>query len=189
MANTSSVYVAKKAATLSNPITTASVFLQSDNSSYAAFCGIPGAFAVGTSSLDGKAIHLRASGNVLGGSGGTSTFTPQIWYAAAARTAIAVASGTAVAGAASTALSATTNYPWMLDVTLHWSYASGLMGGAYWQSVAIASGLTTDTIVTNNALSSVDLSANGVGFIASALMGTSRTGCVVTLSEFILEVL
>jgi hypothetical protein len=63
------------------------------------------------------------------------------------------------------------------------------MGGYYDQYVGIASGLTTQTITISNFLSAVDLSIPTNGFIATALMGTSRAGCVVTLNEFILEVL
>lgn len=189
MAKGSSVYIAKKATTLSNPTGTAVVFTQSDSASWASYCALPEAVVSGTSGLDGKCIYLRASGNVVVGTGGTSTFTPQIWWTANARTTTAVTSATAVAGAASTALSASTNYPWFLETTLVWSQASALLGGYYDQYVGIASGLTTPAITTGNVLSTIDLSVNTNGFICSGLMGTSRTGTVITLSEFILEVL
>lgn len=190
MANTNTTYVAAKAATLANPITTAAVFVQSANSALSSFVGLPQtAGSIGLSLVDGKTLYMRMSGNILTGSGGTATFTPQIWFSANARTTTAVTSATAVAGAASTALAATTNYPWFLETTLCWSYSSLVLGGYYSQYVGIASGLTTQAITTSNFLSSVDLSSPTNGFLASALMGTSRTGCVVTLSEFMLEVL
>jgi hypothetical protein len=190
MGNSSSTYIAKKAATLANPITTAAVFTQTDNALWSAFVSAaPTAGSSGVSLIDGKAIYLRASGNILTGTGGTATFTPQIWFSANVRTTVVVTAATAVAGAASTALAATTNYPWFLETTLVWSFPSLVLGGYYSQYVGIASGLTTQTITTANFLSAVDLSVTTNGFFASALMGTSRTGCVVTMNEFILEVL
>lgn len=189
MARGSSVYTAKKATTLSNPTGTAAVFTQSDSASWSAFVGLPStAFASGTSGLDGKVFYLRMSGLVLTGSGGTATFTPQIWFTTLARTTVAVTSATAVAGTASTALSATTTYPWFLEAEIVYSQTATSFGGYYNQFVGIASGLTTQTITTANVITG-DLSVATSGFIASALMGTSRSGCVVTLSEFVAEVL
>lgn len=188
MGNSSSSYIAKKAATLSNPITTAAVFVQSDSSSLSAFVSAaPTAGSSGVSLIDGKVIYLRMSGTVVVGAS-SSTFTPQIWLSKNARTTVAVTNATAVAGAASTSLAGGT-YPFFLETELVWSFASLKLGGYYTQYVGIASGLTTQAITTGNVLTAVDLSVPTTGFLASGLMGTTQVGTVVTLSEFILEVM
>ena len=185
MANASNCYVAKKASTLTNPITTAQVFTQTDSALLSAFVAVPGAFAVGTSLIDGKCIYMRMSGTIV--MGASATFTPQIWWTKNARTTVAVTSATAVAGAASTAIAAT--HPWFLETELVWSYASLKLGGYYSQYVGIASGLITQAITTANVLTAVDLSTATSGFIPTALIGTGNAATVVTLSEFVLEVM
>lgn len=194
MPNSTSVYIAKKAAALSNPLTNPSVFLQSDNSSWAAFVAIQSAVAVaGTSLIDGVPFRLRASGRVVVGSGGTSTFTPGLYYiSASVRTTVASpASGTQIAGTASTALSASTTYPWMIEATCIWDSVSETIGGWYTQTVGIAAGVTTQAILINNtqASTALDSTPGGAGFQATALFGTSRTGNSAVLSTFTAEVL
>lgn len=190
MANAGTVYLAKKAATIGNVGATATFFLQSENSSLAAFVGLPfTAGSVGLSSVDGKCIYVRASGNVLVG-GTATTVTPIIYYSANARTQITVTGATAVAGAASPSLTGTaTSYPWFVETKLVWSYSSQLLGGYYSEYFGIASGLTTQAITTGNVLTAVDLSAAAGGFVVSIQNATSSVGQVMTLSEFVLEVL
>lgn len=187
MASASSIYVAKKASTLANP-STAAVFLQSDNSSLAAFVAIPRAGTSTSSVVDGAPFYVRASGTVVIGSAGTSTFLPGLYYSAGARTQITIVSGNLVAGVASTALSASTTYPWFVEYTGIWDSTSQALGGYYDQYVAIASGTTTQA-VTINLLGTVNLATDGAGFVCGCTMGTSRTGTVVTLKSFVLEVL
>lgn len=188
MGAASSIYIAKRASTLSNP-STAAVFTQADNSSLAAFVAIPRSGTGGTSSrVDGSPFYVRASGIVTIGSAGTSTFLPGLYYSAGARTQITIVAGNLVAGVASTALTASGTFPWFVEYTGIWDSTSGALGGYYDQYVAIASGTTTQA-VTINLLSSVDLRTDGAGFVCGCTMGTSRTGTVVTLREFVLEVM
>lgn len=187
MASASSIYVAKKASTLADP-STAAIFLQSDNSALAAFVALPRAAQSTTSLVDGAPFYVRASGTITIGSAGTSTFLPGLYYSAAARTQITVVSGNLVAGTASTALTASGKFPWFVEYVGVWDSTSKALGGYYDQYVAIASGTTTQA-VTINLLSSIDLTTDGAGFVCGCTMGTSRAGTVVTLKQFILEVI
>lgn len=192
MANNTSTYVAKKAAALTGLVgAAASLFVQSDNALWAAFCGVPGIEVAGTSALDGRAFYLRASGKITTGSGGTSTFLPGIYYVASNARTTVTAPTVLVAGVASTALAATTSYPWLVEATCIWDSTSQVLTGYYDQIVGIASGLTTQAINISNFISSVALDSTtaGQGFQCAITMGTTRTGCTVSLSEFILEVL
>lgn len=187
MGQASDVYIAKRASTLANP-STAAVFLQADNSALAAFVALPRAASSTASRVDGSPFYVRASGTVTIGSAGTSTFLPGLYYSAGARTQITIVAGNLVAGVASTALTASTTFPWFVEYTGIWDSTSKALGGYYDQYVAIASGTTTQA-VTINLLGSVDLTTDGAGFVCGCTMGTSRTGTVVTLKEFVLEVM
>ena len=187
MASSDTPYIAKRASTLADPAT-AAVFKQADNSALAAFVAVPRAAGTSLSLLDGVQFKVRASGLVTIGSAGTSTFLPGIYYSAAARTQITIVAGNLGAGVASTALTASGTFPWFTEYVGIWESTVGAMGGRYEQYVAIASGYTVP-VVTINLLSAVNLSTDGAGFVCGCTMGTSRTGTVVTLKSFTLEVM
>jgi hypothetical protein len=187
MSSAGNTYYAKRASTLADPAT-AAVFKQADNSALAAFVALPRAAQSNTSVVDGVPFYVRASGLVTIGSAGTSTFLPGLYYSAAARTQITIVAGNLVAGVASTALTASGTFPWVVEFTGIWESTVGAMGGYYDQYVAIASGTTTQA-VTINLLASINLATDGAGFVCGCTMGTSRTGTVVTLKSFALEVL
>ncbi len=180
-------YEAKRASTLADP-NTAAVFKQADNSALAAFVAVPRSAQSNSSVVDGRPFKVRASGLVTIGSAGTSTFLPGIYYSAAARTQITIVAGNLVAGVLSTALTASGTFPWWTEYIGMWESTVGAMGGRYEQYVAIASGYTVP-VVTINLLASVNLTTDGAGFVCGCTMGTSRTGTVVTLKSFTLEVL
>lgn len=189
MASAISTYVAKRASNMLAPASgTATMFTQADSASLAPFVAVPRAASSTTSLLDGATVYIRASGTVFNGSGGTSTFLPGIYYSAAARTQITAVSGNLVAGSASTALAASTTYPWFCETTLTWDSTSLVLGGYYDQYVGIASGLVTQAVVIN-LLSAVNLATDGAGFVCGITMGTQRTGTIIALKQFILEVM
>jgi hypothetical protein len=184
----STVYTAKKAATLTNPITNDSIFLQSENSAFAAFVSAyQGALVGGSSNLDGSSIYIRASGKVTTGT--SSTLIVTLYYSAAAKTAITY-NGTGVTATASTFTSAayaTTSGNWMLETTLVWDYTSKTMGGYFVSTCGPTPVIAGPTVVT--ALTTVDLSLPGCGFALGAHFGSTNASNVATLSQFTLEVM
>lgn len=189
MSSAGNMYIAKRASNLSAPASgTATMFTQADNSALAPFVAVPRAPQSTNSLVDGGMIYISASGIVTNGTGGTSTFLPGLYYSAAARTQITAVSGNLVAGTASTALAASTSYPWFVEATLTWDSTSKVLGGYYDQYVGIASGLTTQAVVIN-LLSTIDLSTDGAGFVCGITMGTQRTGTIISMKRFVMEVL
>lgn len=188
MAGNDAVYVAKRAATLTNPLTNDSIFVQADNSNLAAFVAIPGDFVSGTSRLDGKMVYVRASGKVT--TGASSTLIGTIYYSSAARTSITY-NGTGVSSTGATFTSnsfATTSGNWYIEAKFIWDATSKILGGGFdAYSSASTAAVVADTALT--AISSVDLTIPGPGFICGVHFGTTSTSNVATLSEFILEVM
>jgi hypothetical protein len=188
MARGSSVYVAKKAATIVNALTNDSIFLQSDNSAFASFVSAyQGALVGGSSNLDGGSIFIRASGKVTTGT--SSTLIVTLYYSAAAKTAITY-NGTGVTATAATFTSATyatAKGNWMLETTLVWDYTSLTMGGYFVSTSGPTPAIAGPTVVT--ALTAVDLSLPGCGFALGAHFGSTNAGNIATLSQFSLEVL
>jgi len=188
MARGSSVYVAKKAATIVNALTNDSIFLQSENSAFAAFVSsYQGALAGGSSSLDGSSIYIRASGKVT--TGASSTLIVTLYYSAAAKTAITY-NGTGVTALGSTFTSsayATTTGNWMLETVMVWDYTSLKMNGYF-----ISTSGPTPTIAGPSAVAqqtAIDWSLPGCGFVLGSHFGTTGAANVVTLSQFTLEVM
>lgn len=188
MARGSTVYTAKKAAALTNPLTNDSIFLQTDNSAFAAFVSAyQGALAGGSSNLDGGSIFIRASGKVTTGT--SSTLIVTLYYSAAAKTAITF-NGTGVTATASTFTSAayaTTSGNWMLESTFVWDYTSLKMNGYFVSTSGPTPVIAGPTVIAQ--LTAVDLSLPGCGFALGAHFGSTNASNVVTLSNFTLEVL
>jgi len=187
MGNANTVYTAKRAATLANPVTNDSIFLQADNSAFASFVSAYQSGLVGgTSAIDGKLIKVRASGKVT--TGASSTLIATLYYSAAAKTAITY-NGTGVTATAATFTSAayaTTTGNWLLEADFVWDYTSLKMNGRFRAISGPTPVVVADTVVAQ--LTSVDLSLPGAGFVCGVHFGTSNASNVATLSEFVLEV-
>jgi hypothetical protein len=188
MGNSTTVYTAKKAATIVNALTNDNIFLQSENSSAAAYVSAyMGGLVGGTSSLDGRIIRVRASGKVTTGT--SSTLIATLYYSAAVKGAITY-NGTGVTATAATFTSAayaTTSGNWLLEADFVWDYTSLKMNGRFRAISGPTPVVVGDTVVAQ--LTSVDLSLPGAGFACGAHFGSSNAGNIATLSEFILEVL
>jgi len=188
MARGSSAYVAKRAATIVNALTNDNIFLQFDNSAFAAFVSAyQGGEGPGVSLLDGSSIYVRASGKVTTGT--SSTLLVTLYYSAAAKTAITY-NGTGVTATASTFTSAayaTASGNWMLETTLVWDYTSLKMGGYFVSTSGPTPVIAGPTVVTT--LTAVDLSLPGAGFVLGAHFGSTNAGNIATLSQFTLEVM
>ena len=186
MANAETAYLAKRAATLVNPSTNDQIFLQADNSALSAFVAIPGDFVSGTSRLDGKCIYVRASGKATVAA--NSTVISTIYYSPTARTSITFnGTGVATTGAVQTTGTVTASVNWFIEYTAIWDITTKIMGG-YWDSFSSLTPTFTTTAIATN-VTAVDLSVSGPGFICGAHLGTPNAASVVTMSEFVLEVL
>lgn len=187
MASGRSVYPAKRAATITNALTNDSIFLQSENSAFASFVSAAqSAGGPGVSLLDGKSIQVRATGKVV--TGASSTLIVTFYYSAAAKTAITY-NGTGITATAATFTSAayaTTNGNWLLEADFVWDYTSLKLNGRFRAISGPTPVVVADTVVTQ--LTAVDLSLPGAGFVCGAHFGTTSATNVVTLSEFVLEV-
>jgi hypothetical protein len=187
MARGSTVYTAKKAATIVNALTNDNIFLQSDNSAFAAFVSAyQGGGAPGLSLLDGGMIQVRAAGKVT--TSASSTLIVTLYYSAAAQTAI-LFNGTGVTATAATFTSAayaTTTGNWLLEADFIWDYTSKKMNGRFRAISGPTPVVVADTVVAQ--LTAVDLSLPGCGFACGAHFGTTGAGNIATLSNFTLEV-
>lgn len=187
MAGNDAVYVAKRAATLTNPLTNDSIFVQADSSTLAAFVAIPGDFVSGTSRLDGKMVYVRASGKVTTGT--SSTLIGTLYYSPTARTSITY-NGTGVSSTGVTFTSAafaTTSGNWYMEARFIWDVTSKILGGTFNVFSSATPSITAETV--NTAVTSVDLTIPGGGFICGAHFGSTNASNVVSMSEFILEVM
>lgn len=171
MANANTVYLAKRASTLANP-TSASVFVQADNSANPAIVYIPG-----DSRLQGRLIKVRASGKAI--SGTTSNFKATIQYGTSAT----AGSNTDVAALTNRSYVSTTG-EWWIEAFFSWDSVSQKLNGKF-----NGSNLNTaDADAVTTQATSVDLSVSGLGFVVSALFGTSNAANIATLSELSLGV-
>jgi len=188
MASGRSVYVAKKAAALTNPITNDSIFLQTDSSSLSAFVSAyQEGMVSGQSGLDGKAFYVRATGKVTTGT--SSTLIVTLYYSPTARTSITF-NGTGVSTTGATLTSgaiATASGNWMIEATFLWDFKSQQLNG-YFDTLSSPTPTLAAPAVTTQ-LTTIDLSVPGPGFIVGAHFGSTNASNVVTLSEFILEVM
>jgi hypothetical protein len=184
-----SVYTAKRAATLTNPITNDSIFLSADNSAYSAFVSpMLVAASSGVSALEGVPFYLRASGKVT--TSVSSTLIVTVYFGTAARTNITYnATGvTALTGALTTGSYATASGNWWMYYELLWDFKSLLLGGSYRTfNQNSTPAVVAETIIT--AQTAVDLTIPGCGFIVGAHFGSTGAGNIATLSNFELGVL
>jgi hypothetical protein len=175
MANATTSYKAKKAATLSNP-TSASTFVTSDNSSNAAVVYFP-VVATGTQQA---AFRFRARGRAT--TVGSHNVTPKVSYGVSAT----AGSNTIIAAASARAV-ATTTAGWAIEGTLFWDSTSKILTGVFW--ALNGSTATLDALAALTAtVSSVDLTASGLGLSVECTIATGG-GDSGFLDELALEVI
>ncbi len=184
MASGIAFYRAKRAPALSNP-TSASVFVQNDNSAKAAYVQIKPDIASSTN------LRFFVSARGRATTGTTSNFLAKIQFNS---NVLATASGTTpiTAGNNTDFLSltnrsyATITRPWYIDLEVVWDSTSQRLSGQ-------ANGLNAETIETANAaitaLTSIDLTTGTCGFVVAALFGTSNASNSATLDDFYIEVM
>jgi len=184
MASGIAFYRAKRAPALANP-TSASVFVQNDNSAKAAYVQIKPDIASSTN------LRFFVSARGRATTGTTSNFLAKIQFNS---NVIATASGTTpiTAGNNTDFLSltnrsyATITRPWYIDLEVVWDSTSQRLTGQ-------ANGLNAETIETANAsitaLTGIDLTTGTCGFVVAAIFGTSNASNSATLDDFYIEVM
>lgn len=187
MGNTNSVYVAKRASSLANPITTQVTFKQADNSSYAAFARFP--ITAEGSNFTSALFRIRARGRAT--TGGSLTFKAAIQLATdvsnpAGWTSAATSTNNTDLIALSARTIATATRSWYIDALVTWDSTSQRLTGQ-------ANGLNSETIETASAaisaLTSVDLTTGKNGVVVAALFGTTNAANVAYLDELVVEAL
>lgn len=188
MARAGTVYTAKKANTLTNPLTNDSIFVSSDNTALPAYISLYlGGMVAGTSKLDGRPVYVRASGKVT--TGASSTLIVTLYYSATVTTATTYnGTGVSTTGVTLTTGSiATTSGNWMLEAEFLWDYTSKQLNGVFTGLSSPTPTVATPTAATQ--ITSVDLSVPGPGLVCGCHFGTTGAANVATLSEFVAEVM
>ena len=180
MARSVDIYSAKRASNLANP-TAATVFKQADDATKPAFVRLP--------EQSGFArFRIHAWGRFT--TGGSITALATIQYNADISPAGIVSAATATNNTDFKALTArtlaTVTRPWNIQLDCVWDSTSQRLSGQ-------SNGFNSETIETANAaitaLTGVDATTGKVGFVVSAIFGSSNASNVATLDGFVLEVL
>lgn len=180
MARNIDIYSAKRASALANP-TAATVFKQADDATKPAFVRLP--------EQSGFArFKLHAWGRFTTGT--SSTILATIQYNADVSVAGVVAAATAANNTDFKALSsrtlATITRPWNLELDCVWDSTSQRLSGQ-------SNGFSSETIETANAaitaLTGVDCATGKVGFVVSAIFGSTNASNSAVLDGFTLEVM
>lgn len=172
MAGPGAVYKAKKAATLSNP-TSASTFVQSDDSTKAAAVFFPQQIAGSSASF-----RFRARGRVT--TIGSHNNTPKVSLGSS----VTAASNTIIAAATARAV-ATTTAVWSIDGVLEWNGTSNLLKGWFKALNGSTATLDADAVTTSV---TADLSVPGVALSVESTVATGG-GDSSFLDELSLEVI
>lgn len=176
MANANTMYRAKKASSLTNPITNAVPFAQSDDSTKPA-----GVFIPQISGTTSAAFRVRARGRSTTGTSGNFACSLQWGSSASASTNTVIYAPTTQTNA--------DKCVWFIDAFLVWDATKQQLetvGCAINGSTVNFSAYAAGTTVTG-----VDLSTGAAGnqVVAAALFGTSNASNVAYLDELSLEVL
>lgn len=177
MANANSVYTAKRAATLTNPIA-ATTFLQADNSAKAAAVYVPDQWQENTVAGSIR-FNLKAWGRATGGT--TTNFLPQIQFG----TSVTAASNTDITVMTTRAYNSASGN-WWIEAQMVWDSTSKILVGSFTGGGGTAGTLNTPTITT--ALSAKDFTTNGLGFTVSAIFSATNAGNLAYMDGFLLEV-
>jgi hypothetical protein len=172
------VYKAQDAASLANPITTASVFLNAKGkTTYATFVKMPSSISL----LKGQLFEIIASGRAT--TGGNYTWIAAIQYTANVN---ALAAATSTNNTAFTTLTArsinTTTLGWYMRAVCLWDGTS---------IVGQLQGYNAGTIETADAAISAvaaDLTLETAGFVVTGIFGTTSASNIGYLDSFILKV-
>jgi hypothetical protein len=176
MASTNTIYRAKKAASLTNPITNAVPFVTSDSSTVAAAVYFPQ--VIGTTSA---AFRIRARGRSTTGTSGNSAVSLQFGNSVSASTNTIIYAPTTQTNAA--------NCVWFIEAICVWDAtkqqletAGCCINGSTVNYSAYAAGTT---------VTAVDLSTGAAGnsIVVAGLFGTSNASNNMFLDELSLEVL
>lgn len=176
MAGTNTIYRAKKAASLTNPITNAVPFVTSDSSSVAASVFFPQ--IVGTTSA---AFKVRARGRSTTGTSGNFACSFQFGNSTAASTNTVVCAPATQTNAA--------NCVWFLEAVFVWDATKQQLENTFYAINGSTVNRTADAAGTT--VTAVDLSTGAAGnsIVAAALFGTSNASNIAYLDELSLEVL
>jgi hypothetical protein len=177
MGNTNSIYVAKKAAVLTNP-TAATTFLQSDNSAKAAAVYIPDQWQDNTVAGSFR-FNIKAWGRMTGGT--TTNFLPQIQFGVTTT----AASNTDFTVMTTRAVNSTSGN-WWINVDGIWDLTSLLINGSFTGGGGSAGTLNAPTICTQ--LTAKNLTTAGQGFTVSAIFSATNAGNLAYLDGLCLEV-
>lgn len=176
MGNASTVYQAKKAASLGN-VTSTTVFLQSDSSSKTAAVFFPTLDPSGA--VNAVAFRFYAWGRSTAGTSGN--FTPVVYYG----TSTTVGSNTSIAAASARTNATTCN--WRIWGTLTWDGTTQKLTGEF--AAINGSTATLDASAVTTTVSTVDLTTAGNGLTVTALFGTSNASNAAFLDGLTLEVI
>lgn len=176
MANASTSYRAKKAASLANPVTNAVPFVTADDSSKPAIVYFPA--ISGTTSA---AFRVRARGRFTTGTSGNAAISFQFGNSTAASTNTVVS--------APTTQTCADNCVYFLEAIFIWDATKKQLENAY----TCLNGSTAALVVyvAGTTVTGVDLSTGAAGnsIVAAGLFGTSNAGNIAYLDELTLEVL
>lgn len=170
MANSNTVYQAKKAAALSNP-TSASVFVTSADATKPAIVYLPG-----SSKLDGKPFRVRAVGKATGGT--TTNLTIVIQQG----TSVTAGSNTDCFTSGAKAINSV-NGNFIVEFIGSFDATSKIIQG-------LGTGMVNDVAVAAAAITAqtaMDPATEGIGFVVSAVFSATNAGNTVSLTDFSLE--
>jgi hypothetical protein len=175
MSNTNTIYTAKRAAPLTNPVTALVTFLQNDNSAKAAAVYVPDQ-GTQTSTAGSLRFNIRAWGRITSGTSGNVSLALQYGTATSANTSVV----------APTAASYSVSGNWLLETTFLWDVTSKLLNG-YYAGWATSAGTAITPVIVTSILTAKDFTTNGLGFTMAAFFGTSNAGNIAFLDGFTLE--
>lgn len=172
MPNTNTIFLARSAATLTNP-TSASTFVRSSNSA------VPAAvyFPVLTSWSGVAKFRFRAVGTAT--TVGSHNVTPKVDFGVS----VTASSNTAIAAASARAV-ATTTAKWVIWGELFWDSTSQALTGQF--SALNGSTNTLDSMAVTTTKTGVDLTTSGNGLTVEITIATGG-GDTATLDELELE--
>lgn len=184
MASGIAFYRAKRATSLTNP-TSATVFVQNDNSAKAAYVQIKPDTASATNLRFFVSARGRATTGTTSNFKATVQFTKDVTNLASASTAATAANNTDFLALTNRSL-ATITRPWYIDLEVVWDSTSQRLTGQ-------ANGFNAETIETANAaitaLTGIDLTTGVCGFVVDCIFGSSNSSNVATLDDFYIEVM
>lgn len=176
MPNANTIYLAKAAASQTNPITNAVPFATTQSSSLAAAVYFP--IVSGTTSA---AFKVRARGRSTTGTSGNFACSLQFGNSTAASTNTVVAAPTTQTNAA--------NCVWFIEANFVWDATKQQLEGTFYAINGSTVNVTSDAATTT--VTAVDLSTGAAGncIVAAALFGTSNASNIAYLDALSLEVL